>query len=188
MQETHQHNQKVRKIEPRYPFSPGKPEMAAADHFPLPIPNSKKSKSAVWGLLISVTLVLAAWLAIFLITGLKSFYMATLMGVCGGIVYGLKVKTKTRGVFPAILVFILSGLCTLGIALYLLSVKLGMNVQELKSFFGPQALTEAILEQYTFWDVFYIVLAVSASVYFSIRMHRKRRSKFEYPIKRSHTF
>ncbi len=179
MQGTYQAHQERSKSDPGNIASPGKPEMAAAESFRASTPKLKGRRSALPSLLISIILVLAVWIVLFVTTGLKSFYMSTVMGVCVGFIYGSKIRTKTNGILPAVMVFVISAFCSSAIALHLLSAKLEMNIRELKTFFGFQALVEAILEQYTFWDVLFIVLAVFAALYFAIRANKKKIYKFD---------
>lgn len=183
MQDTYQTHQEQSKNDTGNISSPGKPEITAAENFRAHFPKLKGRKSALPSSLITIILVLAIWLVLFLTTGLKSFYMSTIMGICVGIVYGSKAKTKTSGVLPAVMVFIISAICTSAISLHLLSAKLEMKVQELKSFFGLQALAETILEQYTFWDVLFMVLAVFAAAYLAIRISNKRMYHYNHTIK-----
>lgn len=187
MQDVHSHKQVGRQHKPPETGMQGKPGHRMTDYIPLANPKSRHRKSALTVTLIVIFIMLALWLGLFFITGTKLFFMTTLTGISVGFIYGAKSKTRINGIMPGALVFITSLLGSSVINWHLVSTGIKMGFGEMTDHFGRIALLEAIMEKYTFWDVLFIVLAVFAAVYFTIRSNRKRIYKINFLKKPNHS-
>ncbi len=115
------------------------------------------------GCLIAAGVTLAFWIALFAVTDLKSSFMATVMGIPAGLIYGNRKATRSNGMVPMTLVFIFSLAVMLAINIRMTSEELAMNIRELTDHFGYRILAQVVLEKLNFADVIFLVLAVLAA-------------------------
>jgi hypothetical protein len=132
-------------------------------HIPVNFRINKNDRSPMSCCLIAFGLTLAFWIALFAATDLKSSFMAMVMGITAGLIYGNRKATRSNGMVPMTLVFIFSLAVMLAINIRMTSEELAMNIRELTDHFGYRTLTQVVLEKLNFADVIFLVLAVLAA-------------------------